>query len=122
MHVSHSRSSPPPQVRYAAVHEATATATATARPSRQSGRIQFEQDHHPNPNLTAGPTSTAAPLSTDAFTMNSIMGGIDKKLLSLKQLFRGVDPLEEREKAAVKIQGQVHTHRSRHDEWCIVSL
>ena len=105
MHVSHSRSSPPPQFRSATIHEASAasaSATATSRHSRHGARIQFEQDR---PAAIGGPPPTAAPLSTDAFTMNSIMGGIDKKLLALKQLFRGVDPLEEREKAAIKIQG-----------------
>lgn len=56
---------------------------------------------------------SAAPVATDAYTMNNIMSGIDKKLLTLKLLFRKSDPLEDRAQAAVRIQAAIRGYLVR---------
>ena len=59
---------------------------------------------------------SSAPINTDSSTMNNIISGIDKRLMTLKHLFRKGDPLEEREHAAVKIQSSIRgfIHRQRY--------
>jgi len=77
------------------------TAVNSRHGSRLTKSVRLQSPASSANNTT---TNGGAALSTDPYTMNNIMAGIDKRIVALKEIFRKGDPHEERALAAIRIQ------------------